>query len=412
MTYARLADWLRPRLWMGLVIGVTPWLAWLGSLAVGGWYKDSFHQLFTADHLAFYHAARLVREGDEQRLYDYGTLNATNYQRLLIGWPWDGFEAFRNPPFYALLYWPTAGLSYYLSAAIWLAIGLALLVLAIVMLRPEQPWRALLWSFTFYPVCAVAGFGQNTFQSLAIFVGVYRLLQAEWKFAAGLVAGLLFFKPQLLLGLFVWWGLEPRRYARCWLGAAVMGAALAALSAAVLPTGTRAFLDSLPAIAAFQGDPFWNKQSPRAFWALLLARTGDENQANDQALLVIALAGACSLAGLAGAWWVKQRTGAPVAAMFPIAIFLSLWASPHTLIYEWALLVAAAVVLWEEFPAQRAAWLVLFTLTWLALGSSTPLAALQLRADFPVVVQVAVPVMGIVGWLTARELVRAAATRG
>ena len=43
------------------------------------------------------------------------------------------------------------------------------------------------------------------------------------------------------------------------------------------------------------------------------------------------------------------RTGAPVTVMFPVAVFLSLWASPHALVYEWALLVAAAVVLWLVF---------------------------------------------------------------
>ncbi|MCS6864615.1 MAG: glycosyltransferase family 87 protein [Gemmataceae bacterium] len=407
MTYAAVAAWLRPRLGMGLVIGITPWLAWIASLALGGWYKDAFDQLITADHLAFYHAARLVREGHEHRLYNYGELNATNYQRQLIGWEWDGFEAFRNPPFYALLYWPTAGLSYYHSAVIWLVIGGVLWVGAIGLLRPAQPLRVWMWSLTFYPVCAVVGFGQNTFVSLAIMAGVYRLLQAERKFAAGWVAGLLFFKPQLLLGFFVWWGMEPRRYARTWGGVVLMGATLAALSAVVLPAATRAFVHSLPEIAAFRGDPFWNKQSPRAFWALLLARTGDEHQADDQAPLVLALAGICSLAAIAGAWWVKQRTGAPVAVMFPIAIFLSLWASPHSLIYEWALLVAAAIVVWDEFPSQRDAWLVLFALAWIGLGISTTLAAVQLRAQWPVVLQVAVPVIGLVGALAAREWVRA-----
>ncbi|MCI0701219.1 MAG: hypothetical protein L0241_09080, partial [Planctomycetia bacterium] len=122
--------------------------------------------------------------------------------------------------------------------------------------------------------------------------------------------------------------------------------------------------------------------------------------------VIIALAAVCSLAGIAVAWWVKQKTGAPVAVMFPIAVFLSLWASPHALVYEWALLVAVGVVLWERFPASRNVWLCLFALAWLVLTISTPLAQAQIRAELPVVVQVSVPVLGLVGWLGAKELAR------
>ena len=92
--------------------------------------------------------------------------------------------------------------------------------------------------------------------------------------------------------------------------------------------------------------------------------------------------------------------------MFPVAVFLSLWASPHALIYEWALLVAAAVVLWNRFPDSRDVWLCLFSLAWIALAITTPLAKSQIAAGWPVTVQVAVPVLGLGGWLAAKELAR------
>ena len=95
--------------------------------------------------------------------------------------------------------------------------------------------------------------------------------------------------------------------------------------------------------------------------------------------------------------------------MFPVAVFLSLWASPHALVYEWALLVPAAVVLWERFPQSRDAWLCLFALAWVALAVSTPLALFQIK-HLPVAVQVSVPFLGVVGWLAARELARTGIT--
>jgi hypothetical protein len=398
MSYTALADWVRGRLWIAAA-GCVPWLIWIGGLALSGGKKDLAGKPVGVDHLAFYHAARLIRDGEAYRLYNYRELTESGYQQAIVGWNWDGFEAYRNPPFYALLYLPTAGLSYYASFAIWTAVGLALFALTFILLKPERPFRSALWALTFYPVFATVGFGQNTFISLAIFAGVYRLLSHERLFAAGLVAGLLWFKPQLLLGLFVWWAFLPRTYLRAWIGTFTTGAVLAAISWTMVPDGSRAFVETLRTNAGFAEFGMWNVVNPKAFFALLLPGLPE---------LYWPLAGLCSLAGVAVAWRVLRKTGAPVAVMFPVAVFLSLWASPHALVYEWALLVAAAVVLWDRFPGSRDAWLCLFTLTWLALAVSTPLAKSQIDAKLPVAVQLAVPVLGLVGWLAARELERTA----
>jgi hypothetical protein len=398
MTYRDAANWVRGRLWIAVAAGCVPWLVWLGGLAYKGGTKDLVDNLVGADHLAFYHAARLIRDGHADWLYSYDELKATSYQQQLVGWNWSGFEAYRNPPFYALLYVPTAGLSYYASLAIWTAIGFALLALAILLLKPEHPRRAFLWSITFYPVFATVSFGQNTFISLAVFAGVYRLLCGDRRFAAGLVAGLLWFKPQLLLGLFVWWAFQPRRYARCWLGVFATGCVLAAISFLAVPEGSRAFASTLRTNMGFAEFGMWNVMNPKAFFALLIPGW-------PQVYWPLALC--CSAAGVLVAWRLSRRTGAPVAAMFPAAVYLSLWASPHALVYEWALAVASAVVLWEKFPASRDAWVCIFALAWLALAVSVPLAHTQIeRWKWPVAVQVGVPVLGLAGWLAARELAR------
>jgi hypothetical protein len=180
------------------------------------------------------------------------------------------------------------------------------------------------------------------------------------------------------------------------------GLVLAAVSWLAVPDGSRAFVDNIRQIVAYGGEAFWNKHSPRAFWAMLLT-----SPTEDKKPLVVALAAVCSLAGIVAAWWVKQRSGAPVAVMFPVAVFLSLWATPHALIYEWALLIAAAVVLWENRPASRDVWVCLFALAWLALTVSTTFAYLQIeKLKLPISLQVSVPVLGAVGWLAARELAR------
>lgn len=395
MTYAATAAWLRERLWFGLVLGSIAWIGWIASLAIGGWYKDAEGTLVGADHLAFYTAAHLIREGRQAEIYDYSFF--VPYQNELIGWKWHELEAFRNPPFYALLYLPTAGLSYYSSFLIWMAISFGLLALVIALLRPARPAHAFLWSLAFYPVFAVIGFGQNSFQSLAVLAGVYRLLESDRKLGAGMVAGLLWFKPQLLLGLFIWWAFKPRRYARTWLGVGITGLVLAAISWLVLPGASQAFVDSLKGNLKYGGENMWNKHTPKAFLEMLVPGLNPN--------VYWAFAIAVSAASVAVAWRLARRTGAPIAVLFPVAVFLSLWASPHALIYEWALVVAAAVVLWERWPDQRDAWLCLFVLAAAVLAISTPLALVQQKfLGFPFVFQLSVPVLGIVGWLAAREL--------
>lgn len=396
MTYAGTASWLRPRLWFALLVGAITWVAWFASLAVGGGYKDAAGTLVGADHLAFYTAARFVYDGNPAGMYDYAGIHAR--QQELIGWKWVGIEGYRNPPFYALLYLPTAGLSYYLSFAIWTAIGLALFVGSILLLKPEHLGRTLAWAFAFYPVFAAASFGQNTFLSFAVFVGVYRLLEADRRFLAGLLAGLLWFKPPLLIGLFVWWALAPRQYFRCWLGVGFTGLLLAAISWLVLPEASWAFVESLRQNVGYGGEGKWNKHTPKAFFELLLPWWP---------AVVWALVLTVTAASVGVSWRLKQRTGPRREVLFPVAVFLSLWASPHALIYEWSLLVAAAVVLWERFPQSRDAWLCLFAVAGVALVASTPLTLIQLRyLGSPVAVQFSIPLLGAVGWLTVRELMR------
>jgi hypothetical protein len=176
-----------------------------------------------------------------------------------------------------------------------------------------------------------------------------------------------------------------------------MGTVLAAISWLVLPDASWAFVDSLQANLGYGGEKGWNKESPRAFWSLLLPAATPA--------VIWSLTAAVVLPMIWAAWQVSKRSGAEVAVMFPVAVFLSLWASPHSLIYEWAILIPAAVVLWERVPQKRDVWLVLFVVAWLVLAASTPLAKLQI--DYlkpPGVVQIAIPVMGAIGWIVMRQL--------
>ena len=400
MTYEAIARRLRKPLWIGWAVGGVVWVVWLGSLAYGGWKRDAVNQLFAADHIAFYTAAKLIRVGRQAEIYDFDAVGRE--QQEIVGGDWPFLMGYRNPPFYALLYVPTAGLPLPLSALVWVGVGFLAFAFVVWCLKHERPWRTAAWAFTLYPFFAAVSFGQNTLLSMAVFAAVYRLLAAQRVFAAGLAAGLLWYKPQLLVGLFLWWGLTPRRHGRAWAGVAATGTVLAAVCWLALPEASWAFTNSLRAIVAYGGEEPGIKYGTRGFWSILLPA--------EVAGLAWPLTLACSLAAIGVAAWVARRTGAPLAVMFPVAMFLTLWCSPHALVYEWALLVPAAIVLWEKFPDRRDAWLVLFAAAWAALAISMTFTKFQVQVlGLPVAVQVCVPVMGAVGWLAARELARTGA---
>ncbi len=401
LNYARVAAFLRPRLVFAAIAGALVWVVWIGSLALGTWEQDVVGQLVSVDHLAFYSPARMIREGEARAIYDY--LRLYEYQRSLFApGVWEAFEAYRNPPFYALLYVPTAGLPYAVSAWIWNGIALACLTLGVRLLGTAQPWRTTAWALTFLPVFCVASYGQNSLLSFLALCGTFRLLTLRRPFAAGIVAGFLCFKPPLLLGLVVWGLLDIRRLWPAAVGVVVTAALLCGGSYLIVPDAWAEFIRTLGANAEFDNFDWWKMHNPRAFWRLLLPGVP---------IIPSALWLICAVAGVAGfvrVWW-KRRDDLP--EVFGASVLLMLWASPHTMVYEWALAIVPAVLWWTHRPHQRDAWLVMFAAVWVAMFVSTDFGRIQewlwtkqLGVERPVIVQLSVPVMAWTGWMAVRML--------
>ena len=403
MTWDRAAAHLLPRLWYARVAGALMWGAWVGGLILSDGGFDPLGQVVSADHLAFTTAARLVRDGRDGDIYHYAEVEA--YQHALFGGRFNSLEAFRNPPFYALLYVPTAGLSYTAGALMWDAVAVVCLVLGVRWLGAGRPWRAAGWAATFLPVFAVCGYGQNSLLSFAILAGTYRLLSRGRPFAAGLAAGLLWFKPPLLIGLVVWGVLDARRLWPAAAGAVVTGAVLVGASYPLVPDAWAEFVHGLGANVRFDNFEWWKAHGPRAFWRLLLPGEGLGPLRTGLTLLTVA-------AGLAAFVQVWRARRDDTAVLFGAAVALTLWASPHVMIYEWAVAVVPAVLWWERVPHARPAWVVLFAAMWVAFFTATDMSRgvdwaerhWLGRAD-PVLFQYSVPVAGWVGWRASRLLI-------
>ena len=380
-----------PRL--GLVAGAVMWVVWAASAALGPGNLDLNAQVIGTDHSAFHTAAVLIAEGRGDSLFDYPDLPVFSArQEELVGKP--GFlDPYRNPPFYALLYRPTARLPYLASYAVWAVLGLFALVGGMRLVHGPGVGRALAWAVCFYPTFAAVSFGQNTLLSFGIFAFAYGAVVRDRRFLAGLAAGLLLYKPQLLLGLGVWWLLDVRRFWPALAGLAVTGLALAGLSWLVLPAETAEWVRRLPDIARYDAFNFYNLHNPRGFGALL---TGNKRVGDWFGLAGLVLA-------VGWLWRFRRRHAGDDRLVFAAAVFATLWGSPHTMTYEWALLVLPAVVLWDARPERRSLSLALFAAAWAVLFISTPLTKGQLQVA-GVAIQVSVPVLAWVALRAERGL--------
>jgi alpha-1,2-mannosyltransferase len=380
---------------LALAAGGLMWLIWCVSSILGAGVLDLNEQVIGTDHTAFHAAAMMLADGEGAALYDFPQLTEfARYQAEFTGKP--GFlDPFRNPPYYAIPYLATARLPYLASFAIWALVGLLCLTGGLMLVRGKRIGRPLLWSLSFYPIFATVSFGQNTLLSFATFALVYRCLLSERRFLAGLASGLLLFKPQLLLGLGVWWLLDCRRLWPCLAGLSTAGVLIALLSLVLLPTETAEWLRRLPDIARYDEFEFYNLHNPRGFGYLL---TGSKGVGNIAGLLGL---------GLAIAWLVRfsQRFRRDRSLMFVAAMLATLWGSPHTMTYEWALAVLPAIILWYQRPERREEWGWLFGLAWIALFISTPVTKGQ-WAIMGIAVQLSVPVLAWIVLAIERSLLR------
>jgi hypothetical protein len=384
--WSRLASAVRERFLLAWLAGAAVWLGWFVSLALGGWAHDRAGHRVGADHVQYFVVGALVNEGTPELVYDGETM--AHRQKAIGGEGWKGYLPFRYPPFYSLVFAPTSRLSYEASFLIWTAIALACLVVSGQFLGVE--WRHwLLWSLCFYPVFAAVSFGQNSLVSLFLISATAALWLRDRPLLAGLVAGLLAFKPPLAVGIGLLWVCDIRRSWRALVGMAVTGTVLAAVAWVLVPEASRAYLESIR--GGMPADPDRMALAPlyssQAFWQLLLP--GVE-------WLARLLSLATSVAGLIVFVFLWRRFAHRPAMAFGLAVLMTGWLSPYLMVYDWSILLVPAVLLGRDMPRDR--WLALAALLWLAALLSGPLVRGQFWVMsqlhlIPLAVQVSMPAL-------------------
>lgn len=312
------------------------------------------------DFLPAYVAGHFARTGEYSKMYDRVAFSAMQTRIIEeAGLDMDGrYGAGLNPPHFALMFAPLSALPYRAAAAVWCALnvlfaGASILLLAR-MLPPVPSLRGLvpLLVLASMPFCQAMGHQQNTLLSLLLLTTAVTCWRAGWPFAAGAVAGLLFYKPQLaavvslVLVLDLGW--------RAALGLGVVGALTVLVTVVGMPGALEQYLHTLPLNVDWIQNKLrynWGRQATfLGFWRLLI-QGREVGPIAPVVRLLWASSALAVAAALAVAWWrgaARDRLISAAVACTPLLI-------PYFMDYDLLLLATPAVLLAADLCRREAA---------------------------------------------------------
>ena len=381
------------------------------------------------DFLAFYTAGTFVGEGRTDALYDLEAVRA--FQRetaATVGLELapDAVGPWWNPPFYAWVFVPLAGLGFPAALWVWTALNLAAVAGAAILLAQmlcdgagntagSGRWGLVpLLIVASAPFALLVTHGQSTGTSLLLLTLTVAAWRSRQAVLAGAVLGLLCYKPQLavilaaVLVLDLGW--------RALAGLAVAGGALLGVTLWTLPGTLTDYLHRLPAnLRYMQVDHayLWDRHATlKAFWRLLLQGLG-AGEVSGAVTLLWLLSGAAVATALA-AVWIRCRAARTTSAdardrLIAITIAATPLLMPFYFDYDLLLLAVPAVLVaarWSAGDDQSigrwgiGAWVGLYL--WLFLA---PFLAGPMRLNLTVPLLAAIVItMARGAWATASAL--------
>jgi alpha-1,2-mannosyltransferase len=286
-----------------------------------------------------------------------------------------GYTNWPYPPTYLVVALPTALIPYRWSLLIWLVATLSAYCLVIwaIVPDPDALWIALAFPGTALNALA----GQNGFLTTALF-GAGLLLLRKKPIRAGVMFGLLTFKPQL--GLLVPLVLIATRRWRAIAAAAFTAIAFAAVSLMMFGVGTwAAFLHGLSESSRLlnNGQMGWGKIQS-VFGGLRLLGLGSGPAYSVQVIVALVCATIAVLV------WRAHRV--PFAIKAAALVTATMLVTPYVVDYDFVLLALPIAWMahdgaqngflpWEK-PILLMTWLLPLFARWLALTASIPLAPL------------------------------------
>lgn len=387
------------------------------------------HQLSVGeDFLPVYAAGTLLRDGRAADLYAMQPL--ADIERRIVKEadlePLRAYGPFLNPPFFAALYVPFATMPYRTALCVWVGLNALLLggsaLLLCRLLPRDAGWPT--WGLACLvlvlplPFWEAVWYQQNTFLSLFLTSAIVTLWRKPmaaganryWPDPAGLLCGLLFYKPQLALAIAV--ALILTRGGRALIGLSITGSLFLLFTLAKMPGTLGAFLHALPPTIHWLRTALhynWGQQlTPQSFWRLLIQgnQTG-ETRWLPQLLGIATSAGFGIALALACLRVLRQlKTDNRVDRLIAATICSMPLLMPYYMDYDLLLLAVPATLFataWMRSPESitrgdrilLGAWIALFLETYINPGLGSHLG-----------LNLAVPLIGIVSGLSISRCFR------
>jgi hypothetical protein len=204
------------------------------------------------DFLCFYFAGTSARTGHYEQLYDLPLTRDFEFKtghdaKLQLG---TSFGPYWNPPFAAWMFAPLSALPYLKALHVWWLFSTFCLAISMFLMcrMLGGGWKTQLLVplliLTSMPCFQAFCHGQNTFFSLFLLTTTIWLWRNGQSLLAGIVCGLLFYKPQL--GLVAAAVLCICQGRRAMLGLAITGAALLWINVLTMPGSLKIFFHQMP----------------------------------------------------------------------------------------------------------------------------------------------------------------------
>jgi hypothetical protein len=320
---------------------------------------------YAGDFLQEWVGGHIVLRGDRERFYDPAYAQALEHDRRVVPLEWDEsrYLPIVYPPFYYLLIAPLALLPLRVAAWLWAVLMIAALAATAWLLeravagrvgvfslwtdsaaaqhsRRRTLWQALApWAIVaavaFVPVIECFTSSQKGTVCLLILTATFLLQNGKKPLAAGLIFGLLVFKPQLTLAIAAAMLLKGQW--RFVVGGTITGVALAGLCLAMGTDVCRQYVEFATGAADYLRSAGYDLHKSHCLYGFFTLLAGGPNeQAKGATLLAIAAVVLLLVQMLRGR---LEPGGRRFAVQYSGLVLATLLVSPHVFTYDLAILL-------------------------------------------------------------------------
>ena len=336
---------------------------------------------FGGDFLQEWVGGWIVLSNHPERLYRHHAFVQLQHRPDLVGFRWNAKRYYPPiyPPGYYVLVSPLARLAYPMATMVWLSLSAVALMATFALLyrfepavRRLYPWIPLATLF-FVPLLLNLNIGHKATWLLLIFTSTYVLFRRQQPYAAGIVFGLVAFKPHLLVvlaGIAIW-----KRQWRFLIGLAVTGIGWIALCWLAGPGQLGEFVQTALRTGDYVQTGGYRLDMAHGLWGVFELTLGG---IDDQGVKI--LVGLASLVVLGLIALVTRGPWAPDQPRFPhqfsAIVIATVLVSPHFYTYDLVLVLLPAMLTLGHAVPKATTWLSGIVAAFLLLaGLFQPIAA-------------------------------------